>query len=743
MNKTSIYTVLLMLGAVAVGCREEHLIGEGEGRMLLETSIMSDVKVVSRALTAEQQNDLCNSALIWISDPGKGLLYKFNGITSFPSEGLPLSSGHYAAEAWAGDSVPASRDSKRYRGYQEFEITRGSQTRVELVCPIRNTVVSVAYGDKVAEVLSDLRLTVSLNDGITDGTHGLVYEGLTPDKGYYMLNSRTEGFTWTLEGTELNGKKFSKSGEYKDPTVADKPYLAQTTEYIFRINYDMAGEIEIGGAYFTIEVEPEPVEGEDKEVLVALAPEIEGSGFDINGTLISEPGNAEARSVIITASSALERVELSGSLLTAAGLAPDYELLSMEPEHRDELMAKGFIIQEFRQTEGSDAITNLRLVMDEDFFNNIPEGDYSMNIRATDTEGKENSAVLSVSLSDAPVMAGDNPAIDDKSLSYTSATLSATIKDPSAVSKVGFELMRVSRAFDDWTFMPGTVVGNTVTLTVDDLEAGTTYKWRAVADDFTSKEQTFTTPTYPVLPNAGFEEYTSGTPMLFYSGSEANMFWDSGNHGSKTMNKNVTTVDTSIKHSGNNSVMLKSQFVGLGSIGKFAAGNIFVGKYLKTDGTDGELGWGRELDMAATPKALKGYVKYVPGQCQQAVVNKAYKNPEGWTAGTPDKGIIYVAIMSEKTVTYTDNSKWSAVVKTKSGELFDKAGDNVVAYGEYIIDSATDGEGLVEFTIPLAEVHGDLAPKRIIIVASASRWGDYFLGGEGSTMWLDDLELVF
>lgn len=743
MNKTSIYTALLMLGAVAAGCRDEHLIGEGEGRMLLETSIMSDVKVVSRALSAEQQNDLCNSALIWISDPEKGLLYKFNGITSFPSDGLPLSSGHYAAEAWAGDSVPASRDSKRYRGYQEFEITRGSKTRVELVCPIRNTVVSVAYGDKVHEVLSDLRLTVSLNDGITDGSHGLVYEGLTPDKGYYMLNSRTEGFTWTLEGTELNGKKFSKTGEYKDPTVTEKPYLAQTTEYIFRISYDTAGEIEIGGAYFTVEVEPEPVEGEDKEVLVALAPEIEGNGFDINGTLISEPGNAEARSIVITASSALERVEISGSLLTAAGLAPDYELLSMEPEHLDELMSKGFMMQEFRQTEGSDAITNLRLIMGEDFFNNIPAGDYAMNIHATDTEGLENNAVLTVSLNDAPVIAGDTPSAEGNTLLYTSATLSATLKNPDAAGKVGFEVMRLSRAFEDWTFVPGNVSGNAVTATVDDLEPGTTYKWRAVIDDFATKEQTFTTLAYPVLPNAGFEEYTSGTPMLFYSGSEANMFWDSGNHGSKTMSKNVTTIDTSIKHSGNNSVMLKSQFVGMGTIGKFAAGNIFAGKYLKTDGTDGELGWGRELDMALTPKALKGYVKYVPGTCQSSVVNKAYKNPEGWTAGTPDKGIIYVAIMSEKTVTYTDNSKWSVVIKTKSGELFDKAADNVVAYGEIIFDTATEGDGLVEFNIPLAAVHGDLTPKRIVIVASASRWGDYFLGGEGSTMWLDDLELVF
>ena len=87
----------LMLGSVMAGCRDEHLLGEGEGKMMLETSILSDVKVVSRALSAEQQAEMANSALIWISDPAKGLLYKYDGIGSVPAEGLPLVSGHYAA----------------------------------------------------------------------------------------------------------------------------------------------------------------------------------------------------------------------------------------------------------------------------------------------------------------------------------------------------------------------------------------------------------------------------------------------------------------------------------------------------------------------------------------------------------------------------------------------------------------------------------------------------------------------
>lgn len=56
---------------------------------------------------------------------------------------------------------------------------------------------------------------------------------------------------------------------------------------------------------------------------------------------------------------------------------------------------------------------------------------------------------------------------------------------------------------------------------------------------------------------------------------------------------------------------MRSQFVGVGIFGKFAAGNVFAGEYLETQGTDGILGWGRE--WTSRPVALKGYARYERG----------------------------------------------------------------------------------------------------------------------------------
>ena len=211
------------------------------------------------------------------------------------------------------------------------------------------------------------------------------------------------------------------------------------------------------------------------------------------------------------------------------------------------------------------------------------------------------------------------------------------------------------------------------------------------------------------------------------------MWWDTGNKGSSTMGKNVTTVDTDYKHTGNQSLLLSSQFVGIGSIGKFAAGNVFAGKYLKTEGTDGILGFGRPF--TSRPTKLKGYIKYNCG-----VVDKG---GDKITNGQNDIGTVYVALTDGDGVAYDDGSKWSCIIKTKTGQLFDKNASNVFAYGEMILNESTEGDGLIPFEIELDYKSTDRIPTRIVIVASASYYGDFFQGSTSSKMWLDDITLEY
>lgn len=87
-------------------------------------------------------------------------------------------------------------------------------------------------------------------------------------------------------------------------------------------------------------------------------------------------------------------------------------------------------------------------------------------------------------------------------------------------------------------------------------------------------------------------------------------------------------------------------------------------------------------------------------------------------------------------------SGWTSIVDTTTGRLFNKNADNIMGYGDIEWNKSTEGAGMIPFEIPITYTK-DGMPKYILIVASASKYGDYFAGSSGSTMWLDDLELVY
>lgn len=155
------------------------------------------------------------------------------------------------------------------------------------------------------------------------------------------------------------------------------------------------------------------------------------------------------------------------------------------------------------------------------------------------------------------------------------------------------------------------------------LTAGTTYEYKLYAtlngDPLEGEISTFVTEEAAQLPNSGFEDWhheNGATWRIFAEGST--MFWDSGNEGASTGSaailgaKNPTQRDNTVLNSGQYSAKLQSQYVGLGgSLGKFAAGNIFTGKYNQTLGTSGGLlEWGREF--TTRPTKMKGWYKYAP-----------------------------------------------------------------------------------------------------------------------------------
>ena len=50
---------------------------------------------------------------------------------------------------------------------------------------------------------------------------------------------------------------------------------------------------------------------------------------------------------------------------------------------------------------------------------------------------------------------------------------------------------------------------------------------------------------------------------------------------------------------------------------------------------------------------------------------------------------------------------------------------------------------MMKFEIPLEYKRTDKKPSAILICCSASFWGDYYAGGDGSVMYIDDFTLNY
>lgn len=732
------------LGAViALGlgsCSNEDILPTGEGRVLIDAKVNSDVKVASRADLTATQEELAADCRMWISN-SKGLVRRWQGLENIPQGGITLLSDHYVAEAWTGDSVSAAWDKRWFKGRQEFDVKAGEVSRVNLVCKIANTLATVAYDGSVDDVLTDYTLTV----GHSRGT--LTFEGRDERTGYFMMPQADKDLTWKLQGTlKSDGSLYTKEGYIAD--------VRQAYKYNIKISCQAQSE-EFGGVYFDVKVDPTEVEVND-EIIITLAPEIEGYGFALAEPVLGEQGTLTRRSVFVKSATTLKGVELeSEDFTTLLGLSgTNVELLNMSTAVAGQVKDGGI---SFSYMPADDGTSMMKISFEKEYAGRLENGIHTITIRATDANDKTSTATLTYNVSDAAALLDEATVADV--WTYT-ATVRGTVSKED-VSTVAFKYRKSGTS--TWTEAAATdeagesgpfAKGTRIKADLSGLDAATSYDFVLEADDFKTDVKNFTTGTALQLPNASFENWQGKSPLLIYGAGEE-MFWDSGNHGSATLKKNVTVSTSAMKHSGSLAISLESQKVTLFGIGKFAAGNVFVGQYLQTDGTDGVLGWGRAF--TGRPRQLKVWAHYTSATVEYADAAGA---PEDVAKGKADKGVIYVALMDDHTESYTIGSKgvptgltagqtvnYPVVVKTSESQrrLFEVDGrdkEHVIAYGVHEFEGTTQGSELVEVTIDIDYRMRDVIPSYIILTASASKGGDYFTGGN-SKLVLDDVELVY
>lgn len=725
--KVRLYYILFFAGIILslVACNKEAEFAEEEGSLKLSIGVSDKVNVVSRSLSEEEQTILEQDCKVRIYS-GETLVQKYQGIDKVPAQ-IQLVTGDYSVRVTAGDSVAASFEQRFFEGKKDFSIEKGAVSTVEVNCGIANTVVAIVWDESLKEMFQeDYQVTV------TSSTGELVYSSANVDaKGYFSLPENNRKLTCKFRATTLGGKTYESSSELSD--------LSPATLYNLTYSYKETEVGPTGGAALNIKVEEVPL-GDTytitlKQRPVIVCKDVDGQSYDLEQPMYLELNTQADYSIQVSTSSDLKNLIFRNERFTEwGGSANQLDILTLNEQDTEIWKNVGISVSDKKQTSNGDVWT-VCFVKDLIAKMTAEEGSVETTIEAVDAEGKSRVAVWNVVASNATVKTSETKPYE---VWTSKATLHGEIlREMLFTPKFRYRV----KGEQEWTTIDADLSENSFSKEITGLIPGTTYEYQAMdGEQASSVTCEFMTETKFQPENAGFE-YTSGSSPILIYGDKQSMWWDTGNHGSATMKKNVTTPDTSVKHSGNQSILLSSQFVGVLGIGKFAAGNLFAGKYLKTDGTDGVLGWGRPC--TSRPKALKLWVRYEPGTVDNGGSHIAN--------GVTDQGIIYVAV-GDWAGQAAEGETWPFVVKTKDQTLFTTekgtySGDGTIAYGEKIFTEAyKEGTNLKELTIELDynNYGGDQRkPTSIIIVASASRYGDYFEGSGASKMWLDDMELIY
>lgn len=272
-----------------------------------------------------------------------------------------------------------------------------------------------------------------------------------------------------------------------------------------------------------------------------------------------------------------------------------------------------------------------------------------------------------------------------------------------------------------------TVSGTTYSAVVYGLTPGTTYDYRTNVEGTTGTTLSFTTAPATELTDGDFDDWhidTESQERWEPWAEGGTQFWDTGNRGSLTLGVNLSTPDEDTCDGEEGySAKLESRYMIL----RFGSASIFTGTYDETTGTNAVLSFGREF--SSFPTKMRINYKYTP-----ETIKYIGDDDCEFLRGQPDSCWIYIAL--------TDwDEPYTIRTRKSERQLFDVNDEHVIAFAQII-----KGEEVPDWTtvdLELEYRYTDRTPTYILVVAAASKYGDYFCGGDGSLMYVDNFELIY
>lgn len=682
----SYVSALIIAAALSAGCADKaDGLAAGEGKLRFEVKFDG----AAPATRAGEAQD----CVIRISN-AQGTLYQFSGTDEIPSE-IALLSGNYTLTAEAGTRENSGFETPFvyfYKGSEQFTVSKGETVSVSLVCPVLNNIFTAAFDEALVSELTDYSFTLH-TDG-DDPLYTIVFDASNAgEEACVMFANGQTTVDWTFEAKHNIKGTVTKTGTLEG--------LAQGKRYDLTVSHT----IRKGNLELTVTAEESAPN--EQGVSIYQKPVITAVGFDMD-ELQDKNGSYK---ITAAGSSEISSIVLSGSVFGAG-----YDLLAAESDPAE---------------YGVEIDTSVPEKVDVTFtpslFAMITGMIGEISIEATDSNNNKISAVFSVIVADLGI---ENVRRVDIWATH------ATVKGVAIESVGTMEFAYRAAGSSDWTFVPAEMYEQYKYSTkITGLDPAANYEAALFVDGIlTGSIVTFTTEEARQPENAGFEDWsTSGSTISPYLNT-SNRFWDTANSGLSSANnsthRNPTRyIDDDFRpgSSGTRSAKMNSYYVTVLIVSKFAAGNIYTGDFGKVEILKGGASVNFGKPFTSRPTHLKGWYKGFAGTINYAGSGSPVAKND------PDEFQIYACL--------TTWTKQHTVETWNSSSFMNFNSPDIIAFGEI------SGQGSVpdwtEFDIPLKYRNTEAIPTYILIVATSSKYGDYFTGSTSSWLQIDDFELVY
>ena len=622
------------------------------------------------------------------------------------TEPLAVAAGRYTVTATSGNVTPAAWGSAYYSGSTTLLVKPEQLNTANIVCTLANTMVTVEFEDPIPELFSDYRVTISnggagealifSKSGNTIGN--TAYFAVTGTLQYDLTMVNADGAVYRDGPHDITGVKANQHYHFKFSLNDDAPVT--------------------GGFTLTIIVDETTVYSEYQLKLNfgADGKPVTTTSFPLTNEMTLLVGDNEPRTVSFEASRGIGSLVLhhEDAGLLAAGMPKWTDLVSAQDVSGLNAAGIACSLVDFGTT---DPVT----ISLTDFISRLPVGTYHFATTLIDTQNAYNEVKYNLNII---------PLIESIAVSADPwarfAVLQGTWYTASRPEGLKIQYRKASDAA--WTDATNAVTYDEATKTIKaeawSLDAGASYVFRTVtqADLAAGKdfpEVTFTTAQMATIPNLNFDSWYKDGNAWMPNASSSQRVWDSANPGTSGLGVTPTTPEESDVVAGKAARLESST-----AMGQFAAGNIYLGKFDRIAGVGAEIDWGYGFN--ARPIALRGYYKYNPQP-----INKT-QAPYQSLNGTTDYCSFEIYLVN-----------WTSMfhINTSKKQFLSRDDPSIIAFGSMY--SNVNDSAYKQFTIPIQYRRTNEIPSYVVIACAASRYGDYFTGGIGSVLKIDEFELIY